>query len=73
MRQRREYQEETANRLGNLAAEKDIVLSLHAPYYISLSSVDEEKRRNSINYILQAARAVKALGGNRIVVHPVPA
>ncbi len=55
--------------LGKKAAEKGIVLSLHAPYYISMSSVEEEKRLNSINYILSSARAVKAMGGNRIVVH----
>ena len=44
-------------------------MSLHAPYYISMSSMEEEKRLNSINYILQSAKAVKAMGGNRIVVH----
>ena len=60
---------EKAHELGKLAAEKGITLSLHAPYYISMSSVEEEKRLNSINYILQSARAVDAMGGNRIVVH----
>ncbi len=58
-----------AEKLGILAKEKKISLSLHAPYYISMSSVDEDKRLNSINYILQSARAVKAMGGNRIIVH----
>ncbi|MBQ2751557.1 MAG: TIM barrel protein [Oscillospiraceae bacterium] len=61
--------EEAMTKLGQLAAEKDIAMSLHAPYYISLSSVEEEKRRNSSNYILQSAQAVKLLGGDRIVVH----
>lgn len=61
--------EEKAIALGKIAAEKGISLSLHAPYYISMSSVEEEKRLNSINYILASARAVKAMGGNRIVVH----
>ena len=61
--------EEKAIALGKAAAEKGISLSLHAPYYISMSSVEEEKRLNSINYILASARAVKAMGGNRIVVH----
>lgn len=61
--------EEKARELGRLAAEKNIVLSLHAPYYISMSGIDEEKRLNSINYILQSARAVDFMGGNRIVVH----
>lgn len=58
-----------AAELGRLAKENRIALSLHAPYYISMSSVEEEKRLNSVNYILQSARAVKAMGGNRIVVH----
>ena len=58
-----------AERLGLLAKEKNIALSLHAPYYISMSSVEEEKRIKSVDYILQSARAVKAMGGERIVVH----
>lgn len=58
-----------ATQLGSLAAEKGITLSLHAPYYISMSSIEEQKRLNSINYILASARAVNAMGGNRIVVH----
>jgi len=61
--------EEKAKQLGALAKEKGIALSLHAPYYISMSSVEEEKRLNSVNYILASAKAVKAMGGNRIVVH----
>ncbi len=60
---------EKAEKLGKLAKEKDIVLSLHAPYYISMSSVEEEKRIKSVDYILQSARAVNAMGGERIVVH----
>lgn len=50
-------------------SEKGITVSLHSPYYISLSSVEKEKRDKSIDYILQSARAVKMLGGKRIVVH----
>lgn len=61
--------EEKATKLGVLAKEKNIVLSLHAPYYISMSSVEEEKRLNSINYIMASAKAVNAMGGNRTVVH----
>ena len=60
---------EKAQKLGELAKEKNIALSLHAPYYISMSSVEKEKRDNSINYILASARAVNAMGGERIVVH----
>lgn len=60
---------EKATELGKIANEKGITLSLHAPYYISMSSVEEEKRLNSVNYILSSARAVNAMGGDRIVVH----
>ncbi len=61
--------EEKALKLGALFKEANLSISLHAPYYISMSSVEKEKRLNSVNYILQSARAVNALGGNRIVVH----
>ena len=61
--------EEKARALGKLALEEGIKLSLHAPYYISMSSVEEEKRLNSINYILSSAKAVDFMGGNRIIVH----
>ncbi len=61
--------EEKARELGNIAKEKGITLSLHAPYYISMSSVEETKRLNSVNYILASARAVNTMGGDRIIVH----
>lgn len=60
---------EKATELGKIAYDRGVRLSLHAPYYISMSSVEEQKRRNSVSYILESARAVKAMGGNRIVVH----
>ncbi len=61
--------EQKARELGRLAAEKNIKLSLHAPYYISMSGIDPEKRLKSIDYILASARAVDRMGGDRIVVH----
>lgn len=61
--------EETARSLGAKAREKGILLSLHAPYFISLSSVEEEKRERSLDYILQAARAASWMGAERVVVH----
>lgn len=60
---------EKAAEFGVLAKEKGIKLSLHAPYYISMSGIDKEKRLNSVNYILASAEAVNAMGGDRIVVH----
>lgn len=51
------------------AEEFGITLSLHAPYFISLSSVEPEKRDKSIDYILQSAAAATKMGAKRIVIH----
>ncbi len=51
------------------AIKHNIRLSLHAPYFISLSGIEEEKRLKSVDYILQSARAAKMIGADRIVVH----
>lgn len=61
--------ETAVKQLGMDAKEKDIALSLHAPYYISLSSLEEEKRVNSIRYIVDSAKAAELMGADRIVVH----
>ncbi len=61
--------EKTAQEFRSNAERFDVAVSLHSPYYISLSSIEEEKRMNSIGYILDSAKAVKMLGGNRVVVH----
>lgn len=60
---------DTAASLKRECGEKGIRLSLHAPYYISLSGVEEEKRLGSIRYILESAAAAKLLGADRVVVH----
>ncbi len=62
--------QETALKFGAEAKEHGIAVSLHAPYYISLASDDPAKRDNSVRYILDSARVVSAMGGQRIVVHP---
>ncbi len=51
------------------AEEHGVTVSLHAPYFISLSSTEAQKRDNSIDYILQSADAAKRLGAERIVIH----
>lgn len=61
--------EESAKEIGAALRNAGISVSVHAPYFISLSSVEEEKRLNSVNYILASAKAVNAMGGDRIVIH----
>ena len=55
--------------LGAACAERGIALSVHAPYYISMSSLEEDKRLHSIDYLLQSCALVKALGGRRVIFH----
>ncbi len=61
--------EATARELGEICTSAGIYMSLHAPYYISMSSVEESKRIGSLGYILSSAKAVDWLGGDRIIIH----
>ena len=60
---------ETAEKIAAKAREHHIAVSAHAPNFINLANPDPEKRENSFRYILDAARAVTWLGGQRVVVH----
>ena len=62
--------QDKAQALGKAAAAQGIALSVHAPYYISMSGLDDEKRLHSVDYLLQSCALVKALGGRRVVFHP---
>lgn len=55
--------------VGNKAKEYGIAMSLHAPYFISLSGVETEKRLKSIDYIRKSVHAAELLGADRIVIH----
>ena len=61
--------EDVLRAIGAEAQKHGILMSLHAPYFISLSSVEEEKRTNSINYITRSLRASELLGADTIVIH----
>lgn len=55
--------------IGREAQAHNIKMSYHAPYFISLSGVDPEKRLKSVSYIKQSIDAAYCLGANVIVVH----
>lgn len=61
---------EKAAELGTEARKHGIFLSIHAPYYINLSSKEEEKRQNSVRYILETLEAALWMDAKRIVIHP---
>ena len=61
--------EETAKKIAAQARAFDIAVSAHAPYFINLANPDPEKRAASFRYLLDSARLVTCLGGDRVVVH----
>lgn len=55
--------------IGEEARKNGILMSLHAPYFISLSGVDPEKRLKSVEYIRKSVHAAELLGADIIVIH----
>ena len=61
--------EAKAAEIGAEAKKYNIAISVHAPYYINLASENEETRLKSRQYVYESAKAAKALGASRIVLH----
>lgn len=55
--------------IGVAAKEHGILMSLHTPYFISLSGVDPEKRLKSIDYVEKSLWAAELIGADTIVIH----
>lgn len=55
--------------IGEKAREYNVRMSLHTPYFISLSGVEEEKRLKSIEYVRKSLWAAELLGAGTIVIH----
>ena len=61
--------EDALRKIGNEAQKHGVLMSLHTPYFISLSGVDEQKRLNSIEYIKKSLWAAELLRADTIVIH----
>ena len=61
--------QKTYDLLPDIAKKNNITLTLHTPYFISLSSEKEETRLGSLKYIEESAYAANRLGAKKIVVH----
>ncbi len=61
--------EENFRKIGEKAKSAGITLSVHAPYFISLSGVETEKRLNSLNHIRKSLDAAVWMGADIIVIH----
>jgi len=60
---------EVAVSTGRLAAEKQIVLTAHGPYFINLNAVERQKVHMSKQRILHTARIAALLGAKSITFH----
>lgn len=61
--------EQSLAAIGEAAREAGILMSLHTPYFISLSGTDPEKRLKSLEYIKKSLWAAGLLGADTIVIH----
>lgn len=59
-----------AEKIGKLANKLNIRLSVHAPYYVNLSSLKKETVEKSKRWILLSCERGHYLGAKRIVFHP---
>lgn len=55
--------------IGDAAEHAGIAMSLHAPYFISLTTPEPEKREKSIGYVKASLHAARLLGARTVVVH----
>ncbi len=61
---------QSALKLKKNSKENDILISMHAPYYINLSSNKDDVVDRSIQRLIQSAKAAEWLDAYRIVFHP---
>ncbi|MCX8158981.1 MAG: TIM barrel protein [Candidatus Pacearchaeota archaeon] len=62
--------EKDAEIIGKKAKELDIELSIHAPYYVNLNSIEKQKREATKNRIIDCCRIGNALKAGLVVFHP---
>ena len=62
--------ENAAATLKEESEKHDILVSMHAPYYINLCAKEESKLEKSIGHLIAAARAGEWMGAYRLVFHP---
>ncbi|MDD3397652.1 MAG: TIM barrel protein [Clostridia bacterium] len=60
---------ETAEKIGAEAKQYDIALSIHAPYYINFANIDDLMIEKSFSYIMRGYDYLKAMNGNKMVLH----
>lgn len=62
--------DERALSIGNAFMMQGVEISVHAPYYINFANPDDEMAEKSYSYVIQSAKKVKLMQGQRVVFHP---
>ncbi len=62
--------ENTAFAIAEAFAKEEVEISAHAPYFINFANPDDEMAAKSYGYVLDTAKALKNMGGKRVVFHP---
>ena len=62
--------ESSARAIGAEFAASGAEISVHAPYFINLATLEEEKAENNHRYIFDSLAALSLFGGSRCVIHP---
>lgn len=61
--------EKKARLLGEEAEKNGVVMSMHAPYYINLASMDDGTWERSIKRIIDSMKAAEWMGAYAVVIH----
>jgi len=62
--------DEKAESIGKAFLDAGVSISVHAPYYINFANPDADKIKNSIFYVIESAKKVIKMGGDRVIFHP---
>ena len=60
---------ETAKEMGEEAEKNNILVSVHAPYYINFANPSLEARAKSVNYCINSLKYLEAFKGNKCIIH----
>ena len=63
------WKEDRCERFGSLAAERDIRLSIHAPYFAILTSDDPDKAVHTRSALEHTMKLGRAMGAREVVAH----